>query len=127
MKESQWRSKLVADFRKRKQKGFIWAHDAKFKAGYPDLQTIVKGLECHYELKVSDRYKNEGTFEMQLKRLFEPIQIAIMTQMREACGRVRGLVLQSDKSVLVFNFEMRTVKRYEPYEFDYCWMTDNFL
>ncbi len=51
MRETQWRYKLVCLFREQNPNGFIWAHDAHFKTGFPDLTTIVQGTVKWIELK----------------------------------------------------------------------------
>lgn len=51
MKESAWRYKLVQKFKEQNPYGFIWAHDAHFKTGFPDLTTIVDGTTKWIELK----------------------------------------------------------------------------
>ena len=51
MKESAWRYKLVQKFKEHNPHGFIWAHDAHFKTGFPDLTTIVQGTTKLIELK----------------------------------------------------------------------------
>lgn len=57
MKESAWRYKLVQKFKEHNPHGFIWAHDAHFKTGFPDLTTIVQGTTKWIELK---RIRNIG-------------------------------------------------------------------
>lgn len=54
MKESQWRSKLIRLRKQSNPADFIWAMDAKFKAGFPDLYLLVKGIPVHIELKIAD-------------------------------------------------------------------------
>lgn len=60
--ESKWRSKLIKRFQARFPKGFIWAHDAHFRHGFPDLTMIFPSsnpLEpiktVHTELKIDRR------------------------------------------------------------------------
>ncbi len=51
MRETQWRYKLVTLFREQNPTGFIWAHDAHFKTGFPDLTTAHCGVTKWIELK----------------------------------------------------------------------------
>lgn len=70
MKESQWRSKLIALRRKTNPNDFIWAMDAKFKAGFPDLYILNNGIPIHIELKIGKFYTaNWGLAPIQLKTL----------------------------------------------------------
>ena len=51
--ESRWRSSLVKLFQRMVPKGFIWAHDAHFRHGFPDLTMIFpEGRVVHAELKI---------------------------------------------------------------------------
>jgi len=101
MKESQWRTKLVNDFKKYQiRDSFIWAMDAKFKAGFPDLLVIIMGKTIHYELKVIRAHTNKSCFE-----LFDPIQRSVMSSINRAGGDARGLILnECDDEVLMFDF-----------------------
>jgi hypothetical protein len=89
MKESQWRAKLVKDFKQHfdETEGFIWAMDAKFKAGFPDLLLIIIGQTIHYELKIARTWVLGTT-----KRYFEPIQLSVMNSINKAHGEARGLL-----------------------------------
>lgn len=128
MKETAWRTKLIKQFRSRNEKGFIWAHDAKFKAGFPDLYTVVTGIGCHYELKVGQsKYHVGDKFGECIKRAFEPIQIAISNEIAAAAGKARGLILLPTKEVVLVNFNESTLKVYQDYEFEFEWMTRKFL
>lgn len=51
MRETQWRYKLVLLFREQNPGGFIWAHDAHFKTGFPDLTSVNNGVVKWIELK----------------------------------------------------------------------------
>lgn len=54
MKESQWRSKLIAMRKKTNPNDFIWVMDAKFKSGFPDIYLLAAGKPYHIELKIND-------------------------------------------------------------------------
>lgn len=124
MKESQWRTKLIQMWRKRTDKGFIWAHDAKFKSGFPDLYTIANGLACHYELKVRDR---EPKTYAEAIATVEPIQLATLREIAGNAGNARILILLSDKRVVLVNINANELHVYQDYEFNFCWMKERFL
>lgn len=93
MKETEWRSKLVQEFKRSNPHSFIWAMDAKFKAGFPDLYLIDRdtGIGRHIELKVFSSACNIslGT----LRKFFEPIQISVMKSINIASGSAIGMAL----------------------------------
>lgn len=86
MKETHWRSKLIKLFKETHPNEFIWAMDAKFKAGFPDLLVIVDGRTIHYELKAVSfcSFDNLG--------FFKPIQLSIIRAINRAGGDARGLI-----------------------------------
>ncbi len=75
MKESAWRYKLALKFRAHNPHGFIWAHDAHFKTGFPDLTTIVQGVTKWIELKRIPNIKYDP-----LKKL-KPTQLETLNKM----------------------------------------------
>lgn len=91
MKESDWRAKLVSLYKQTRPEGFIWAMDAKFKAGFPDLYVIDRenGLGRHFELKVFSSVN--GTSLGTLKKFFAPIQISVMKSINLAGGSAIGM------------------------------------
>ena len=102
MKESDWRYKLVTLYRKQHPDNFIWAMDAKFKAGFPDLYIIEAGLGKHFELKVFSSVS--GISIGTLKNFFKPIQISIMKSINSGGGHAIGLALnKSTSNVYLFH------------------------
>lgn len=127
MKEVQWRSKLVSSFKLNRPNDFIWAMDAKFKAGFPDLY-VIGGSACsyHYELKVTKKI-HYGSIDLKL--LFDPIQISVMNSINRAGGDARGLILQENKGyyncIWMVNFLREKIKRFDPEIFTHFWqLTD---
>jgi len=95
MKETEWRSKLVRLFKLYHPNDFIWAMDAKFKAGFPDLYIIFNKNPYHIELKVVDKFPINKSTE-DLLQLFAPLQLSVMRSINKAGTKANGLVL--DKS-----------------------------
>lgn len=99
MKESQWRSQLIEMIRSKHKdpSDFIWAMDAKFKAGFPDLYLVLSGVDIpkHYELKVS---KTAPKDDYDVINFFKKIQVSIMKSICKAGGHARGLILTENSA-----------------------------
>lgn len=88
--ETSWRTKLIREFKKAHPDGFIWAMDAKFKAGFPDLLVILNGKSFYFELKVIHHYTNGRYIPEQIKKLCQPVQISVLRSMGQS-GAVAGI------------------------------------
>lgn len=126
MKEVQWRSKLVSKFRLKRPSDFIWAMDAKFKAGFPDLYVIIRfASSYHYELKMT---KKPHYGSMSLRKLFDPIQISVMNSINQSGGNARGLILQEHllgQFIWMVDFSREKIKRFDPNNFMDFWLDTN--
>ena len=101
--------------------------DAKFKAGFPDLYILINGRAIHYELKVSDTYKEDWTFDAIIKRFFDPLQVTVLNAIAAAGGVARGLILLPNKYVVVFDFKSNQYKIYTAWAFEDGWIKQNFM
>lgn len=102
MKETEWRSKLVRQFKEAKPGSFIWTMDAKFKAGFPDLYIVDLGVCKHIELKVFS--STSGTSLASLRKFFDPIQISVMRSINKAGGYAIGMALnKATNNVYLFD------------------------
>lgn len=115
MKESQWRTKLIAMRRKTNPNDFIWAMDAKFKAGFPDLYLLSNGVPYHLELKINRFLEpNYG---------LAPLQEQILRQLVRAGAACFCLNLQEDNQVGVT--EIQRISNYSrlfhPRTFEIAW------
>jgi len=124
MKEVQWRSKLIQLFRKANPDSFIWAMDAKFKAGFPDLYLVHNGKSFHYELKVA-RYPIPS-FSL-LAEFFAPIQLSVMRQINKSGGIARGLILNTDGYVYLRDFTRDNLEIFNPVIFNQFWVGPQVL
>ena len=126
MKETEWRSKLVRQFKEHKPESFIWAMDAKFKAGFPDLYLIDRETSQgrHIELKVfSD---TEGTSLGELRKFFDPIQISIMKSINIAGGSAIGMALnKATLNVYLFDPNQDIMFILKPDAFKRWWVQSN--
>lgn len=126
MKETQWRSKLVSQFKLFNANDFIWAMDAKFKAGFPDLYLIVRGKSIHYELKMTNKV-HFGSKD--LEKLFDPIQISVMRSIGKAGIAARGLVHENAGNctfIWMVDFYNERVHRFTEDSFKIFWsITDH--
>jgi hypothetical protein len=74
--ESKWRASLVKKFKERVPAGFIWAHDAHFRHGFPDLTMIFPGGRVvHAELKIQ-RLPNPPLQGLEPRQKITLLQIA---------------------------------------------------
>ena len=119
MKESDWRSQLIKQFREKKL-GFIWANDVRYKAGYPDLYTIRKGVSIHYELKYHRGEFSELTI---LDKTMTKLQQAVCKSIAGARGNVYTLVLLENKSVYAYNWFNLRGQLYTPEQFYSWWIS----
>lgn len=99
--ESKWRSNLIKRFKANNPKGFIWAHDPKFRHGFPDLELIVDGTVTHIELKVLPNADKHP-----LKNL-DPRQKLVLEAITKAGGRGFVFVLFA-KEKKVFGWDALT-------------------
>lgn len=98
MKESEFRSKLLSVFNSAHNPGaFIWAHDAHFRSGFPDLYWVFPGSPYphHAELKV---VKRNETLPADPMTLCTKIQRYIMGKMAKTSAKVYLIVLHEQKS-----------------------------
>lgn len=129
MKETEWRSKLVKQFKEHKPNSFIWAMDAKFKSGFPDLYLIhdtSKGFMSsrHFELKVFCSVN--GTSIGTLKKFFAPIQISIMKSINMAGGSAIGMALnKATSNVYLFHPVEEIMFILTPEKFKSWWCYSN--
>lgn len=122
MKETQWRSKLVATYKRTQPSSFIWAMDAKFKAGFPDLYIIDQegGRGKHFELKVCTQ--TNGISMARLRNYFDPIQISVMRSIQKAGGSAIGMVLNlATKNVYLFDPLLDIMFILNPVDFHHWW------
>ena len=86
--ESKWRTEILQHFRKTVPWGFIWAHDAHFRHGFPDLTMIYHpGKVIHAELKVRRQE------QAHLLQGLEPRQEITLKQISDSGGRALVFVL----------------------------------
>lgn len=98
MKETEWRHKIVKDFKEKKM-GFVWVHDAHFKHGFPDLTIVQSGVEAHVELKVVD---HQGLDPM---KLLSPRQRFVAWELTEAGANVFCVALaKREKTIFVYKY-----------------------
>ena len=126
MKESAWRSKLVKLFNITHSEGFIWAMDAKFKAGFPDLYVLINGtmgghsLPFHYELKVVDNFREAS---LDVMDYLEPVQISVCKSIAKAGGKSRALVLSlQKKDVYLYDFSTHSTMLFSNDLFTTFWV-----
>ena len=101
-RENVWRSAILKHFRTECPAGFIWAHDAHFRHGFPDLTIILPpwGREIHVELKVCD------TGEEHLKGV-SPRQIVTLQNIARAGGTSLVWTLIPSQGLVLW-YDMRT-------------------
>ena len=90
MLEGDFRRTLVKEFGRRSSR-FIWAFDAKFKAGWPDLYWTSFGRSFHGELKLVKTH----TMPKDPWTLADKIQHHTMTSLEKAGAEVRFIVLHA--------------------------------
>jgi hypothetical protein len=90
MLEGDFRRALVQAFGRRSSR-FIWAFDAKFKAGWPDLYWVSFGRSFHAELKLVKTSKMpENPWS-----LADKIQLHTMKELEKAGAGVKFIVLHA--------------------------------
>lgn len=120
MRESDFRSKLVQEFGRRTSK-FIWAFDAKFKAGWPDLYWVSFSRSYHAELKLV----KTPTMPKSIWTIPDKIQMQTMQGLTDAGAEVRVIVLHAPprgpKTVHYGSPHARTVTVYKYDDFISWW------
>ena len=123
MKESNFRTKLCKEFRKNFPDSFIWANDAHFKSGMPDLMSITRTDTRFFELKSHLREPKD------LLKGFTKIQLATIGRMVKAGSVVLGLIhVDIPGKVIVYDFVDADLTRdYPAAEFWNKWANGSFI
>jgi len=117
MKETKWRDKLVRELKMYAPALFVWPMDSHFKAGFPDLYIVSKGIPYHYELKVTDK-----TPGFSVWTLLEEIQKVTCERLRAADAEVRVLALHKKTGhVTVYTLNRYAQDIYTADEFKSYW------
>lgn len=95
MNETQFKDKLVRDFRAGgNPSSIIWKHDTKFKAGWPDLYWKTSAFQeaRHWELKV---FKGQTLPDPRAphKQLATELQLTILKRLADSGSRSAVVVL----------------------------------
>lgn len=101
--ESRWRTKLIQQFKKNHPGGFIWAHDPKFRHGFPDLEFILppEGRVIHAELKVIG-----GSCKDPFAKV-DPRQWIVLEDIVDSGGCAYVFTLDPKKDI-IHGFDVRT-------------------
>lgn len=122
MKESEWRSKLVKTFNSRCAENIynsmVWVNDVRYKAGWPDLYTVVHGKSTHYELKLIKR----RVLQTRIEECMSKLQIAVCNRLTKAGAQVYTLInCPLDNIVVVYNFKTDVYRVKTSHDFDEAW------
>jgi hypothetical protein len=118
MIESDWRNKLVHQFNKTQPLGMIWINDVRYKAGWPDVYTVVHGVSSHYELKL---WKH--TTRPTIEDCMTDLQIAVCKRLARAGARTFTLInCTLFNSILVYDFITGFYKLIDSREFELEWI-----
>ncbi len=118
MRESDWRSKLVKSFgSKVHEPKIVWVNDVRYKAGWPDLYTVMHGISTHYELKLSKNFSLPRIEDHMTK-----LQIAVCKKLSMAEARVFTLInCPVINLVVVYNFRTQLYTEMISHDFDDAW------
>lgn len=126
MKENEWRTKLVQQFKQNKPNSFIWVNSSKFVSGFPDLYLIDQetGIGRHIELKVFS--STNGVSLGALRKFFDPIQISVMRSINIAGGSAIGMALnKATLNVYLFDPVQDIMFILKPDAFKRWWVQSN--
>lgn len=120
MKEADWRSKLVKQFNMACPTGIIWINDVRFKAGWPDVYTVIGSISSHYELKLLKTKTTQPGIEECMTKL----QIAVCKRLAKAGARTFTLMnCPLMNSIFIHDFTTGRCKQVGAKEFEHEWST----